>query len=42
MIRTTITLALIVPVDPPVENWVPPPLLEGVDFVMTMYMRNIM
>ena len=42
MIRTTITLAVIVPVDPPDEGWVPLPLLEEVDFVMTNYIRNIM
>ena len=38
IIRTTITLlfiiiAVIVPVDPPTENWVPSPLLKRVDVI---------
>ena len=42
MMRATIIPAAITPilVDPPDEGWVPPPLVEIVDVVITKYVWN--
>ena len=44
MMRTTIIPAAIAPilVDPPDEGWLPPPLEEVVDVIITKYIRNKM